>query len=101
MTRVAAINSAQPLSLRGPQRADDPAPAVSLRPDWQRDDWSRWTQPPDLTKQEYREAAELTAELVAVAALRRSARDDADPVRERFPTKRGAPDANLAHPLAG
>ena len=76
-------------------------PQPRLIGNWRADDWSRWTEPPDLTKDDYLEAAAITAELVAVAALRRSAGDDAYPGVERLPAERRTSDADLLHPLAG
>jgi hypothetical protein len=68
---------------------------------WRRDDWSRWTATPDLTKREYADAAALTAELIAVAALRESARNDPYPTVEGLALEGGSTDSDLMHPLAG
>ncbi len=69
--------------------------------DWRADDWSRWAQVPDLTKREYGDAAAVTAELIAVAALRDSARNDPYPAVERLTPEGGSTDTDLMHPLAG
>jgi hypothetical protein len=73
----------------------------ALRSDWREDDWSRWTRRPDLTDSVYQEAAEVTAELIGLAMLRRSARDDPYPSGDRFASEGSPADPDLLHPLAG
>lgn len=68
---------------------------------WRTDDWSRWSEVPDLTKDEYQEAAAITVELIAAAALRESARNDPYPRGEGLASEVGSTDADLIHPLAG
>ena len=68
---------------------------------WRTDDWSRWKEIPDLTKREYADAAAVTAELIGLAALRESARNDPYPSVQGPAPEGGSTDPNLVHPLAG
>ena len=96
--------SRSPASDRGARHGCDDGAGErrpTLRADWREDDWSRWTRRPELTDPVYQEAAEVTAELIGLAMLRRLARDDPYPSSQRFASEGSPADPDLLHPLAG